>query len=118
MFFGTVEQSEQGRRHLESGISLFRRLGNSERAYWWLSAIGLQLLSFGRLTEVQSLMREARDEIDPTGESPDPSFWTVTAWTAIYTGDLQTARRDLARFRSGTAGTVPALSAASFRCLR
>jgi tetratricopeptide (TPR) repeat protein len=105
VFFGTVEQSEQGRRHLESGISLFRRLGNSERAYWWLSAIGLQLLSFGRLTEVQSLMREARDEIDPTGESPDPSFWTVTAWTAIYTGDLQTARRDLARFRSGTAGT-------------
>jgi tetratricopeptide (TPR) repeat protein len=104
-FFGTSEQSEESRRHLESGISLFRRLGNSERAYWWLSTIAVQLLALGRLAEVQSLTREARDEIDPTGEPPDPTFWVLTAWLAMYTGDLPTARRDLAKFRSGTATT-------------
>jgi serine/threonine protein kinase len=102
---GTTEQSEESRRHLESGISLFRRLGNSERAYWWLSSIASQMLSLGRLADVQSLMREARDEIDPTGEPPEPSFWVVTSWLAMYTGDLPTAQRDLAKFRSGTATT-------------
>ena len=102
---GTTEQSEESRRHLESGISLFRRLGNSERAYWWLSSVASQMLSLGRLSEVQSLMREARDEIDPTGEPPEPSFWVLTSWLAMYTGDLQAARRDLARFRSSTATT-------------
>ena len=104
-FFGTTQESEESRRHLESGIALFRRLGNSERAYWWLTSIGTEMLSLGRLAEAQSLMREARDEIEPNGGEPEPSFWVVTSWLAMYTGDFPTARRDLARFRSATAST-------------
>src|SRR5262249_37600535 len=103
VFFGTTEQIEEARRHLEEAVSLFRRLGNSERASWWLAGIGVPLLSRGKLAEVQALMRGARDEIESTGDSPDPSFWAFTAWVSMYTGDLRGARRDLARFRSSTA---------------
>jgi tetratricopeptide (TPR) repeat protein len=100
--FGTTPQIDEARRHLENAVSLFRRLGNPERAYWWLASIGAEMLFRGKLADARTLMREAKDEIESTGEAPDPSFWVVDAWLSMYTVDLPTARRELARFRSST----------------
>jgi tetratricopeptide (TPR) repeat protein len=99
---GTEEQYAESRKHFQKAISLFRRQGNTERAHWWLTSIAMLVLSRGEVSEAISLFREAKEEIDGSGEQPDPSFWAAAGWAALIAGDLGRARSDLARFHSTT----------------
>jgi tetratricopeptide (TPR) repeat protein len=100
--FGSEHQFAESRRHLEKAISLFRRQGNSERAHWWLASIADLVLGRGGVAEADRLFREAKEEMEAVGEQPDPPFWAASGWTAIYAGDLATARSDLARLHVTT----------------
>src|SRR5262249_8145905 len=70
-FRGDEKQFAEGRAHLEKAIALFRRQGNSERAYWWLGSIANQALHHGRIKEADDLLREAKDEVEAGGGQAD-----------------------------------------------
>jgi tetratricopeptide (TPR) repeat protein len=99
---GTEKQYAESKKHFQKAISLFRRQGNSERAHWWLGTIAVLVLSHGDVSEAINLFREAKEEIDGSGEQPDPSFWAAAGWAALIAGDLGRARSDLAHFHSTT----------------